>query len=190
MHKETYIYSSLGQLSKPSIRSFFEPGTAFSLLRKSLLIFIQFMENPPNPMVIERRITFSQTDAAGLIHFTTYFTLMEEAEAALFRELGLPLLWNSDGFAYGFPRVNCQCKFRRPIGFDTSVRVELSIADIQGQRIFYDCRFLTPEGDVCASGSMVTAFAKRDSSGELSGAEMPKPTREALESWKKHVKKA
>jgi acyl-CoA thioesterase FadM len=165
-------------------------GTAFSLLRDSHLIFIQFMEKPLNPMVIDRRITFSQTDAAGLIHFTTYFTLMEEAEAALFRELGIPLLWESGGFAYGFPRVDCQCKFRRPVGFDAPVRVELSITDIEGQRIFYVCRFLTPEGEVCASGRMVTAFAKRDSSGALSGAEMPESTREALESWKKQVKKA
>lgn len=148
------------------------------------------MENPPNPLVIERRIAFSQTDAAGLIHFTTYFTLMEEAEATLFRELGVPLLWESDGFAYGFPRVNCQCKFKRPVGFDTLVRVELSITDIQGQRIFYGYRFLSPDGELCASGTMVTAFAKRDNSGALSGAEMPESTREALESWKKEVKKA
>ena len=39
------------------------------------------MEKTENRMIIERRIAFSQTDAAGLIHFTTYFTLMEEAEA-------------------------------------------------------------------------------------------------------------
>lgn len=142
------------------------------------------MENPQNPLTIKRRIAFSQTDAAGLIHFTTYFTLMEEAEAELFRLLGIPLLQKDSTTVCGYPRVDCQCKFIRPVRFDDLVRVELGIAEIRANRIHYQVSFFNPAGELCAQGSMVTAFVSGDHCGKLSASRMPEAARRALEEWK------
>jgi len=142
------------------------------------------MQLPPSPLVITERVGFSQTDAAGLIHFTTYFTLMEAAEAELFRALGLELLRTEGGRTFGYPRIDCQCRFRRPVGFDDLVTVELRIGNIIDNRIHFDFHFLGPDGARCATGSMVTAYACREEGGGLSSEPLPAPVCEKLQAWK------
>ena len=142
------------------------------------------MSPTSSSLTIERRVEFSQTDAAGIIHFSTYFSLMEAAEAELFRELGLPLLWQDKSGFYGFPRVDCQCKFRRPLKFDERVRIDLEIEEIDTSRIHYRFVFLNEKGRRCATGSMVTACARRTESGDLEGMDLPENLRLALLNWK------
>jgi acyl-CoA thioester hydrolase len=144
------------------------------------------MKLPPYPLSIEQRVAFSQTDAAGLIHFSTYFIFMEAAEATLFRELGLQLLQSGEGEVptRGFPRVDCQCRFRRPVHFDEMVRIELSLEATDAGRIHYRFVFFNEAGKRCATGSMTTAAATRTKQGELSAASIPKDVQERLEAWK------
>ena len=40
---------------------------------------------------LKRRVHFYETDAAGIVHFSTYFRYMEEAEHALWRDAGLTI---------------------------------------------------------------------------------------------------
>jgi len=142
------------------------------------------MECPSNPLVLEKRVEFSDTDAAGLIHFTAYFRYMEAAEAALFRGLGLRLLWSEGERSFGFPRVDCQCKFRRPVTFEDPVRIELRITGIQENRIHYTFTFSGPGGTRCAAGSMVTAFVCRGADGRLQSVPLPETHRKGLLEWK------
>ncbi|MBL8848408.1 MAG: acyl-CoA thioesterase, partial [Planctomycetaceae bacterium] len=39
--------------------------------------------------VSQRRVQFSETDMAGIVHFANFFRWMEEAEHEYFRSLGL-----------------------------------------------------------------------------------------------------
>ena len=142
------------------------------------------MELPPFPLAIERRVGFSQTDASGLIHFTTYFTFMEAAEVELFRLLGSALIWEENGITYGFPRVDTQCRYRRPVGFDDLIRIELSIDEIVDNRIHYAFMFTDSKRKRVAMGTMVTAFASRDHTGVLTSATIPENLKTALETWK------
>lgn len=142
------------------------------------------MDLPSSPLVIERRVAFSQTDASGLIHFTTYFTFMEAAEAELFRRLGIQLLKKADGSTSGFPRVDCRCQFRRPVGFDDTVRIELRIEELNEKRIHYGFTFTGPNGKTCAEGSMVTAYVVGDDSLRLQSASMPEECLSLLKTWK------
>ena len=142
------------------------------------------MPLPANPLNLDRRVEFSQTDAAGLIHFSTYFIFMEAAEAELFRALAIPLLWQDGDLTCGFPRVDCQCKFRRPLGFDDPVRIEMNIEAIVGNRIHYNFMFRGPDGKKCAEGKMVTACAARGPDGRLAAANIPEIAGKKLEAWK------
>jgi YbgC/YbaW family acyl-CoA thioester hydrolase len=142
------------------------------------------MKLPPCPLTLEQRVAFSQTDAAGLIHFSTYFIFMEAAEATLFRDLGLKLLQSGGEETRGFPRVDCQCRFRRPVHFDEVVRTELTIDSLDAGRIHYRFTFFNEAGERCATGSMSTASARRTATGELAAAPLPGDVRSQLEAWK------
>jgi YbgC/YbaW family acyl-CoA thioester hydrolase len=142
------------------------------------------MKLPPCPLTLEQRVAFSQTDAAGLIHFSSYFIFMEAAEAALFRDLGLKLLQSEGQETRGFPRVDCQCRFRRPVYFDEVVRTELSIESIAAGRIQYQFVFFNEAGERCATGSMSTASARRTREGGLAAAPLPEDVQRKLEAWK------
>ena len=136
------------------------------------------------PLVIIRRVAFCETDAAGIIHFTTYFAFMEVAEAELFRCLGLSLLWEEGDTRYGFPRVDCQCRFRRAVHFDEEVTIEMRITEIQESRIQYAFTFSTSDETRCASGSMTTAFTRRARGERLEALPVPDSMRRKLEQFK------
>ena len=142
------------------------------------------MNLPPAPLRLERRVDFSQTDAAGILHFSTYFIYMEAAEAELFRQLGLRLLWTEDGCTRGFPRIDCSARFRRPVGFDDLIRIQLTLTDLVANRLHYAFQFFGPDGELCASGTLVTACALRAPDGSLQSAPLPDACREALLAWK------
>ena len=58
------------------------------------------------PMTCSRRVEFRDTDAAGIMHFSTYFTYMEEAEHELFRQLGTTVMQKvDDETTISWPRV-------------------------------------------------------------------------------------
>ena len=142
------------------------------------------MQSLSYPLTIQRRIEFSQTDAAGLIHFTTYFTLMEAAEAGLFRQLGLSLIWQDESGFCGFPRVDCQCKFRRPLHFDSLVTIQLALNDMDSRRLYFSASFLDEAGQQCATGTMTTTCAKRGHDGSLEGLPLPEFVTKSLSKWK------
>lgn len=136
------------------------------------------------PHTIERRVDFSQTDAAGLMHFSTYFIFMEAAEAAVFRELGLRLLESGPDGPVGFPRVDVQCRFRRPLYFDDVVRIEVRLEDLESSRLHWGFRFYAPTSEMCAKGSMTTVCVRRCADGSLEPLHLTPEVRSALSAWK------
>ena len=40
---------------------------------------------------VRRRVEFSETDMAGIVHYSNFFRYMEAAEHAFFRSLGLSI---------------------------------------------------------------------------------------------------
>ena len=63
----------------------------------------------------EYRANFSDTDAAGIIHFSTIFFWVEATEEALFRHLKLSFLKAEGNKLTGFPRVRVECDYLTPI---------------------------------------------------------------------------
>ena len=59
-----------------------------------------------------RRVEFSDTDAAGIAHFTAFFRFMEQAEHELLRSVGLSVFMPVDGEEITWPRVSSKCDFR------------------------------------------------------------------------------
>ncbi|NBD38476.1 MAG: acyl-CoA thioesterase [Verrucomicrobia bacterium] len=143
------------------------------------------MDLSPPPLCLRRRVEFSQTDAAGLAHFSTFFFFMEAAEAELFRGLDLPLLQKGAEAATGFPRSDVQCRFRRPLAFGDLVETRLSLREVTTRRLHYGFLFLNEAGKRVATGTMTTVFARRERGGELAAADLPASWQELFAEWMK-----
>lgn len=81
--------------------------------------------------ITRRRVEFSDTDMAGIIHFANYYRYMEEAEHAFFRSLGLSIMQpQPDGAVIGWPRVSASCSFEAPAYFEDELEVRLFVERI------------------------------------------------------------
>ncbi len=62
-----------------------------------------------------RRVEFRDTDAAGIVHFSAFFPMMEAAEHEMLRSLGLSVLPKDTGEsgvpAVTWPRVSASCNY-------------------------------------------------------------------------------
>src|SRR5260221_13479349 len=105
---------------------------------------------------ITRTVEFSDTDAAGIMHFSNFFRYMEGAEHAFIRSLGLTIM--EHGSAIGWPRVAASCEYKRPLKFEDSVEVRLKVAEKSEKAIKYAFSFRktgeTNEKAECARGEL------------------------------------
>lgn len=76
------------------------------------------------------RVEFRDTDAAGIAHFSVYFTYMEEAEHELWRSLGLSVKHTADGEIISWPRVSAHCDYHGPLRFEDVVDIEVVIEQL------------------------------------------------------------
>ena len=82
-----------------------------------------------------KRVEFSETDAAGIVHFSNYFRFMEMAEHAFFRSLGFSIHPQQKG--YGFPRLQASCEFKAPIRFEDEIVISVNIVEKRRKSISY-----------------------------------------------------
>ena len=132
--------------------------------------------------VTERRVEFRDTDTAGIIHFTTFFGMMESAEHELFRSLGLsvhPAATDRDPSPLRWPRVASACEFLAPVRFEDVLRIEVSLARLGMTSARYRFRF-SHSGQPIADGT-ITVVCCRFAAGKLSKTQIPADVRSLLE---------
>lgn len=88
-----------------------------------------------------RKVEFSDTDMAGIMHFSRFFIFMESTEHAFFRSLGFSIHTQINGKRYGWPRIHVECDFRRPLRFEDEVEIHLQIREIAERTISYTFKF-------------------------------------------------
>ena len=92
----------------------------------------------------ERRVEFRDTDAAGIVHFSAFFPMMEAAEHELLRSLGMSVLPKGDAglspgdLASGRRRVATMP--RRPTS-RICLRISVRVAKIGRTSVQYAFRF-------------------------------------------------
>ena len=98
-----------------------------------------------------RRVQFSETDLAGIAHFSAFFRFMEEAEHALWRAAGLSI--GAAEKTGGWPRVAAAFDYKRPLRFEDEFEVTVCIAELTRRSIRYS--FTITSGDaLVGTGSM------------------------------------
>jgi YbgC/YbaW family acyl-CoA thioester hydrolase len=95
---------------------------------------------------------------AGIVHFSSYFKYVEEAEHALWRAAGLSI--SAPGAAIGWPRVHASLDYHAPLRFEEEFDVVVAIAAMTDKTIRY--RFLlSREGTRIASGAMTIVCVRK-----------------------------
>lgn len=82
-------------------------------------------------VVVERRVEWTDTDAAGHYHHSTVIRWVEAAEAVLLRRLGLSHLFGST------PRVHFEADYRARLWFGEAVRTELRVTKVGTSSLHY-----------------------------------------------------
>ena len=137
-----------------------------------------------------RQVEFSETDAAGIVHFSNFFRYMESAEHAFFRSLGLSIHPSEPGESVGWPRVHADCDFRAPLRFEDMVEVRLLVKERREKSIVYAFSFWKVNGDPLevARGSLAVACVRRDgSNGRIKGVPIPPEIAEKIEAAPKEL---
>ena len=131
-----------------------------------------------------RRVEFSETDMAGLVHFSNYFRYMETAERDFFESLGLDLIHTSPGELVGWPRARAECKFTAPLRFGDTIEIDLAVKAIKDRSIDYQFRIFCRKKDgsriQAAKAHMTTVLTKLDEKGELQSIEIPPEVRSCM----------
>lgn len=131
-----------------------------------------------------RRVEFSETDMAGLVHFSNYFRYMETAERDFFESVGLDLIHTSPGKLVGWPRARAECKFNAPLRFGDTIEIHLAVKAIKDRSIDYQFRIFCRKKDgsriQAAKAHMTTVLTKLDEKGELQSMEIPPEVRSCI----------
>ena len=121
-----------------------------------------------------RRIEFSETDMAGLVHFSNFFKYMETAERDFFEAAGVDLMRTEPGELVGWPRARAECKFCAPLRFGDTIVIHLAVKWVNDRAIDYQFRIFRCNKDgsrtQAGKGHMSTFLAKLDKGGELQSA--------------------
>lgn len=103
---------------------------------------------------IKRSVEFSDTDMAGIVHFSNFFKYMEACEHAFVRSLGLSIVSKETNPTIGWPRVAVSCEFKRALRFEDEVEIHLKVAEKSSKAITYSFAFRkVGEKEECARGS-------------------------------------
>jgi acyl-CoA thioester hydrolase len=115
------------------------------------------------PFVYRRRIQFADTDMAGIVHFSSLFRIMEEAEHAFLRSLGLTV-YDASGDGVTWPRVAVNANFSKPAKFEDELEVRVSVDSMTHKAVTYDF-LITIEDREIAHGAITAVCCKYEGAG-------------------------
>jgi acyl-CoA thioester hydrolase len=115
---------------------------------------------------ISFRVTWVDTDAAQVVHFSNYLRFFERAEEEFYRHLGfsftdhklVPGLW--------FPRVEAFCQYKNPARFNDQIEVELSIEELKEKSVKYGFKIVNKESAVLLANGYIVIVAADKQTGK------------------------
>lgn len=127
----------------------------------------------PSEFVTTRRVEFSDTDLAGIVHFANYYKFMEQAEHDFFRSLGVPMLNRQpDGSIISWPRVSASCSFKSPAHYDEILTIRLRVNRIGVKSLTYDLN-ITRDETLIAQGQVKAVCCRFRHGHPLESVEIP-----------------
>lgn len=123
-----------------------------------------------------RRVEFSETDMAGIVHFSNFFRYMETVEHAFWRSLGTSVVMTQFDPPLGLPRVHAACDYRRPLRFEDTVELHLRVVEKRARSLVFEIRFSRVEPgprEEVAVGKLIVACVQKNADGSLQAVPLP-----------------
>lgn len=130
-----------------------------------------------------RRVEFSDTDLAGIVHFSNFFRYMETVEHGFWRALGTSVVMTQYDPPLGLPRVHASCDYRRPLRFEDVFEMHLRVTEKKPRSITFQIQFRrldpSPAEDV-AVGRLAVVCVARDAAGVMQAVPFPSEIAERI----------
>ena len=133
---------------------------------------------PEHEFTITRKVEFSETDMAGIVHFSVFYRYMEYAEHAFFRSLGRSIA--DPNLGVGWPRVHCKCDFKKPLKFEDEVEIHLLVSAKTTKSISYQFRLLKADSEV-ARGTITVLCVRRNEGDGMKATSIPSEIADLIE---------
>ena len=132
---------------------------------------------------IVRRVEFSETDMAGIVHYSNFFRYMESAEHAFFRSLGYSVVTKQVDPPVGWPRVHAECDFKAPLHFEDEFEVHMLVTAKKSKTLTFAFRFrkLSANPPVEVARGSITVVCVTHQHGKMSAATIPKEIADKIE---------
>ncbi|MBX5326624.1 MAG: acyl-CoA thioesterase [Candidatus Bathyarchaeia archaeon] len=89
------------------------------------------------PFKTTYKISWADTDAAEVVHFSNYFRFFERAEEEMYQKLGFTFNDFIQKYNLWLPRVEALCKFKAPAKFGDILEISLTVDYIKEKSIKY-----------------------------------------------------
>ena len=131
-----------------------------------------------------RTVEFSETDMAGIVHFSNYAKYLESAEHRFFRSIGYSIVSAPDGHRVGWPRVHVGFDFKKPLRFEDEIEIHLLVAELRSKSIAYQFRIRKLNGnmpELAATGTMTVVCVSIADRNAMKACTIPKDIASKIE---------
>jgi len=137
----------------------------------------------PYEYKVRRRVEFSDTDMAGIVHYSNFFRYMEAAEHEFFRSLGFSVVTRQVDPPVGWPRVRAECDFKQPLRFEDEYEVHMLVSQKKSKSLSYQFRIrrLNAQAAVEVARGSLTVVCVRHQGGTMRAAVIPNEIAERIE---------
>ena len=137
-----------------------------------------------NEFKFVRTVEFSETDMAGIVHFSNFCKYMESAEHRFFRSIGFSIVTSELDLPIGWSRVHTSFNFKKPLRFEDEIEIHLLVAEIRSKAITYQFRFNKLNGNECelaATGKLTVVCVFWSDDGTMKACDIPKEIASKME---------
>ena len=131
-----------------------------------------------------RTVEFSETDMAGIVHFSNYAKYLEAAEHRFFRSIGYSIVAGQNSPRIGWPRVHVGFDYKKPLRFEDEIEIHLLVARLRSKSITYKFRINKISGDqreLAATGEMTVVCVSLAERGAMKACNIPEEVAAKIE---------
>lgn len=132
---------------------------------------------------VVRRVEFSDTDMAGIVHYSNFFRYMEVAEHEFFRSLGFSVVTRQVDPPVGWPRVHAECDYKQPLRFEDQFEIHMVVSAKKSKSLTYRFRFrkLNVPAPVEVARGSITVVCVTHQRGRMKAVTIPKEIANRIE---------
>jgi len=138
----------------------------------------------PSEFTVRRRVEFSETDMAGIVHYSNFFRYMETVEHGFYRSLGFSVVHDQHDPPVGFPRVHASCDYWKPLRFEDEVEIHLRVIEKKDKALTHQVIFRKVTDNriqEIARGKLVVVCVAKKPDGSMGAVPIPRDIADQLE---------